>query len=143
MSAPSPDDLAALRHTAELYAIGADRREKTLWCQVLAPDCVIEGPGFRTEGLDQCLGSIDGMAQMFRRTRHRVDHLAVLIDGDSASGESWSSAEHLMLESNELLVWAIRYQDKWRRSDGTWLFTHRRLVLDWQEMRAVLAGDTP
>lgn len=143
MTAPSPDDLAALRRTAELYAVGADQRDKGLWRQVLAPDCVIEGPGFRPEGLDQCIGSIDGLAQMFRRTRHRVDHLAVTLDGDSASGETWSSAQHLMLERDELLVWAIRYRDRWRRSDGAWRFTHRSLFLDWQEVRPVNAGEHP
>ena len=143
MSEPSPEDLAALRGTAELYAIGADRRDKDQWQQVLAPDCVIEGPGFRAEGIDQCLGSIDGLARMFRRTRHRIDHLAVAVEGDSAHGETWSSAEHLMSDRDELLVWAIRYQDNWHRSSGAWRFTRRRLVLDWQEVRPVLAGDNP
>jgi SnoaL-like domain len=143
VSAPSPADLAALRRTAELYAIGADRRDKDLWRQILAPDCIIEGPGFRTKGLDLCLGSIDGLAQMFHATHHRVDHLTGTVEGQLATGETWGCAEHLLPERNELLVWAIRYQDNWCRSGGAWLFTHRRLVIDWQEMRPVLAGDTP
>lgn len=141
MSEASQDDLVALRRSTELYAMGADRRDKDLWRQILAVDCVIEGPGFRTEGLDQCLLSIDGLTQMFRRTRHRVDHLAVTINGSSASGETWSTAEHLLPDRDALLVWAIRYQDVWRHSGGVWLFTRRRLELDWQEVRPVLAGE--
>ena len=138
MNGAPGQDLAALRRTAELYALGADTRDKELWRQVLAAECVIEGPGFRTEGIDQCLGSIDGLTQMFRRTRHRVDHLAVTVEGDGARGETWASAEHLMPERDELLVWAIRYQDIWRRANGAWLFTRRHIELDWQELRPVL-----
>lgn len=141
MSAPSQEDLVALRRTAELYAIGADLRDKDMWRQVLAANCTIEGPGFRTEGLDQCLMSIDGLTQMFRRTRHRVDHLVVTIDGNAASGETWSTAEHLLPDRDALLIWAIRYQDSWCRSGEAWLFTHRRLELDWQEVRPVLTGE--
>ncbi len=140
MIGSSSHDLAALRRTAELYALGADMRDKALWREVLAPDCVIEGPDFCTEGLDQCLGSIDGLTQMFRRTRHRIDHLAAKVTGDSARGETWASAEHLMPERDELLVWAIRYQDSWRRTEGAWLFTRRHIELDWQELRPVLSG---
>ena len=140
MSAPLGKTLAALRRTAELYAIGADRRDKDLWRQILSADCIIEGPGFRTAGLEQCLLSIDGLEQMFRRTRHRVDHLAVVVDGEDASGETWSTAKHLLPDRNEILVWAIRYQDRWRCSHGLWLFTHRRIELDWQDIRPVIVG---
>lgn len=132
-----------MRRTAELYAIGADRRDKDLWRQVLAPDCVIEGPGFRTDGLEQCLGSIDGLAQMFRRTRHRVDHLEVTIANASAHGETWSTAEHLLPDRDILLVWAIRYQDSWHRSGGIWRFTRRRIELEWQEERPVFGVAIP
>lgn len=58
-------DEAALRHTAEIYAQGADRKDKQLWRSVLANDCRIEGPGFRHR---RAGGDID----VDRRTRADV-----------------------------------------------------------------------
>jgi len=134
-------DQAALRGTAELYAQGADRKEKALWQQVLAEDCVIEGPGFTIAGRDANLGSIDALGQMFRATVHRVHNLVATIDGDSATGETYCTADHLLPDADMILVWTIRYQDMWRREDGVWRFTRRKLVVEWEEARPVTVRD--
>ena len=131
-------DEAALRRTAELYAQGADRRDKALWRAVLADDCVIEGPGFRAEGLEANLGSIDALGQMFRGTLHRIHQQVVTITGDRAEGETHCTADHLLADRDAVLVWAIRYADQWRRGDdGQWRFTRRRLIVEWEEVRPV------
>lgn len=131
-------DLAALRHTAELYAVGADRKDKALWSAVLAEDCVIEGPGFTVSGREANLGSLDALGQMFRGTRHIVHQVVATVTGDTATGETYSTAEHLLNEADMILVWSIRYQDAWRReADGAWRFTARRLIVDWEETRPV------
>jgi hypothetical protein len=133
-------DLAALRVTAEIYARGADRRDKAAWRAVLTDDIEIFGPGFAIAGLDANLGSIDHLAHAFIATRHIVHDIDAVIDGDTARGETRSTAEHRIAggEGNDmLLVWAIRYQDVWRRDDGVWRFTRRELVLDWEELRPV------
>lgn len=129
-----------LRQTADIYAIGADRRDKALWQQVLAEECVIEGPGFTSTGRDNCLLSIDALGQMFRATQHRVHQQLVTIDGDRAVGETYCTADHLLPDQNAVLVWAIRYQDEWRREASGWRFTRRKLVLDWTETRPVTPG---
>jgi len=130
-------DRLELRRLAELYAFGADRRDKALWRQVLAADCVIEGPGFTSEGLETCLLSIDALGQMFRATIHRVHQQLVEIDGDRATGETYCTADHLLNHEDSILVWVIRYQDEWRRGAEGWRFTRRRLILDWTETRPV------
>lgn len=133
-------DEAALRRAAELYALGADRRDKDLWRQVLADDVEITGPGFAIAGLEGNLGSIDALGQMFKATRHVVHDQMLTIDGDRAQGETRSTAEHRMTGpdgGDVLLVWAIRYQDQWRREAGAWKFTKRALVVDWEELRPV------
>lgn len=130
-------DHAALRRTAELYALGADRRDKDLWRQVLAEDCVIEGPGFAIEGREANLGSIDFLATSFRATIHRVHQCVATIDADEATGETYSTADHLLLDGDAVLVWTIRYQDRWRREDGTWRFTRRTLIVEWEETRPI------
>lgn len=127
-----------IRRAAEVYALGADRRDEALWRQVLADDCVIEGDGFVTTGLDACLRSLDLLSRMFRTTQHRVHQVVATIAGDRATGETYGTADHLLNESEAILSWAIRYQDEWRHEAGVWRFTRRRLIVDWQETRPVV-----
>lgn len=131
---------AALRRAAERYALGADRRDKALWREVLADDVEITGPGFAIAGLEANLGSIDHLAHAFKATRHVVHDQDVTIEGDTARGETRSTAEHRMTGPDGrdlLLVWAIRYQDCWRRDGESWKFTRRALTVDWEELRPV------
>lgn len=132
-------DLAALRRTAERYAVGADRRDKALWREVLAEDVEISGPGFSIAGLEANLGSIDHLAHAFTMTRHVVHDMDVIVEGESAQGETRSTAEHRIAapEGDKLLVWAIRYQDQWRRENDCWKFTRRTLIVDWEELRLI------
>jgi hypothetical protein len=132
-------DDAALRRTAELYAQGADRRDKSAWRQVLAEDCVIEGPGFNLEGREAALGAIDQLPVMFKATVHRIHNQTVVVTGDTASGETYCTADHLLPNGEAILCWSVRYQDQWRRENGQWRFARRKLVVDWEEVRAVTA----
>jgi hypothetical protein len=135
-------DEAALRHTAELYAQGADRRDKELWASIVTEDCVIQAPGLRLTGRAEIVAALDIMARLFVVTQHRVHNQTVTIDGDTAHGETYGVADHLSEAEGRrsLLTWAIRYQDRWRREAGMWRFTARTLILDWTETRE-LAGN--
>jgi hypothetical protein len=132
-------DEAALRKLAELYAQGADRRDKAVWSSIITDDCVIDGPGFKMDGREKILGGIDILGQMFVMTQHRVHNQVVTIDGDNAKGETYCVADHLTKENGKtnILVWNIRYQDKYRREEGRWLFAHRTLIIDWEEKRTI------
>lgn len=109
------------------------------WRAVLADDIEIIGPGFAIKGLEANLGSIDHLTSAFKATRHLIHNQTVEVDGDRARGETVCTAEHRMpaLECDQLLCWAIRYQDEWRRTDGVWRFTRRELIVDWEELRTV------
>lgn len=135
-------DQFALRRTAELYAQGADRRNKAVWASILAEDCVITGPGFEAAGREANLGSIDTLGQMFQLTRHLVHNQVAIVQGDSAHGETYCTADHIIAgtDVNTILCWHIRYQDSWRRSGGVWQFTRRELVVDWEETRPLSAS---
>jgi hypothetical protein len=37
---------------------------------------------------------------------------------------------------DRLMVWAIRYQDGWRREGGAWKLVRRHLIVDWEELRS-------
>ena len=128
-----------LRRTAELYAQGADRRDKQTWSSIFTEDGVIEAPGLRLEGRASIVAALDVMARLYVATQHRVHNQVVSIDGDAASGETYSTADHLSAagDARTILTWAIRYQDRWRRVDGLWRFSHRLLVIDWTDTRTI------
>jgi hypothetical protein len=132
-------DEAALRRTAELYAQGADRRDKALWSSILTADCVIEAPGINLVGREQIVAALDVMARLYVVTQHRVHNQIARIAGDTASGETYSVAAHVSESAGkrQVLTWAIRYQDSWRREAGGWRFARRALILDWTEARAL------
>lgn len=132
-------DEAALRHTAELYARGADRRDKALWGSIVTADCIIEAPGILLSGREQIVAALEVLARLYVATQHRVHNQTVSISGDRASGETYGSADHLSERDGQrtLLSWAIRYQDQWRREAGQWRFARRSLILDWTETRAL------
>ena len=128
-----------LRHLAELYAQGADRRDKALWSSIFTEDGLIEAPGIRLEGRANIVAALDAIAARYVATQHRVHNQVVQIDGDSAHGETYSTADHVPVgeEPRTVITWAIRYQDRWRRVGGQWLFSHRRLLIDWTETRTL------
>jgi hypothetical protein len=130
-------DAAALRRTAELYAQGADRRDKVTWAAITTEDCVIEAPGIRLNGQREIVAALDIMAQLYVATQHRVSNQLVIIEGDRARGETYCIADHLSAGEGgrTILTWAIRYQDRWRRDLGQWRFERRLLILDWTETR--------
>ncbi len=139
-------DEAAIRRAATLYALGADQRDKALWEQVLTQDCVIEGPGFRTEGREANLANLDYLGQLYARTQHRVHNQLHTIDGDRASGVTYGSADHIRVADGrtELVAWSLRYLDELVREGNAWRFSSRRLVLDWEEVRSVARlGEEP
>ena len=88
-------DEAALRRTAQLYAQGADRRDKTTWAAITTEDCLIEAPGITLRGQREIVQALDIMAQLYVATQHRVGNQIVTIEGDSARGETYGEADHL------------------------------------------------
>jgi hypothetical protein len=128
-----------LRRSAELYAQGADRRDKALWESIFTEDGVIEAPGLRLEGRTNIVAALDAMKRLYVATQHRVHNQVVTIDGGSAHGETYSTADHLSVTGGRrtILTWAIRYQDRWRRVGGRWRFSHPLLVIDWTDTRTI------
>ena len=132
-------DERELRRCAEIYAQGADRRDKALWASIFTEDGLIEAPGIRLEWRANIVAALDVMARLYVATQHRVHNQVVSIDGDCAHGETYATADHLSVAGDKrtVLTWAIRYQDRWRRVEGTWLFSHRLLVIDWTDTRNI------
>lgn len=132
----SPDQ-QVFRSLAEHYAGCMDHRNAEMLKSIVTADAVIEGPGFELSGLEQILGIPAMLSERFRTTRHLIHNQVVQIKGYSASGETLCTASHLLKESDEILVWHIRYHDQFRCEDSVWRFCQRKLVLDWTQTLVV------
>lgn len=130
-----------LKHLVQLYASAMDRSEPELLREILTEDIVLVGPGFAVNGIDAACAVPAGLKERFVATRHVVHNQSVTIDGDSAEGETYSTASHVShSESGEaqVLVWEIRYQDQFRKDDGQWRISRRELLIDWTETRPIM-----
>ncbi len=136
---------AAYRRLAALYARAMDRNEPALLADVLTHDVSLEGPGFRTEGLETVAGSPAMLREMYLMTQHVIHNQTLVVRGDEAEGETYCTANHIMRPAadgagHSALVWALRYQDRLRREDGAWRISARMLIVDWSETRPVSLG---
>jgi SnoaL-like domain len=73
----------------------------------------------------------------YQATTHLNGQSTITLDGDRATGESYTIAHHLFSEDGErkIMIASLRYLDKFARIDGTWYFEERTLILDWSETR--------
>ncbi len=126
----------ALSRLPSLYAQAVDRRDAGALAALFIEDGVIGRGGAEWLGRKQILGIPARLDGLYASTLHTVRNQTVTIDGDRAEGESYSIAYHLKRPENgtqQRLDWGIRYQDKFVRQDGRWLFARRELIVDWVE----------
>ena len=81
--------------------------------------------------------------QRYVATTHFIGNHRVELAGDTATGETYCLAHHIYDDGSErrMLVWSIRYQDRYVRQEGAWRFAQRRLLVDWQDDRPMTAGE--
>jgi hypothetical protein len=78
----------------------------------------------------------------YEATTHFNGQSTVELDGDRATGESYTIAHHLFSEDGdrEIMIAALRYLDAFAKIDGRWYFAERKLVLDWSVTRPSTPG---
>ena len=71
-------------------------------------------------------------------TTHFVGQSTIVTLTDArATGEAYCLAHHVTLEGDKrrLMVASLRYHDTFAKLDGEWLFSERRLYVDWIDER--------
>ena len=129
-----------IRKLAMEYARTVDRGDGAGFAALFTRDALVVGPGFKVEGYDQIFGNPGMLKAMYVRTMHTVLNQTVTVTGDAAQGETYCLAYHVNHPKDgktTRLDWAIRYQDRYVRRDGRWLFTHRELLVEWTELSIV------
>lgn len=144
----SPEEAAdrlAIRELVEAYAHCADRRDAKGQMSLFTADThFVVYMNARDPSPSQELHSRAELAPVFEAlnqyaaTMHFVGQSTILtLTGDRATGEAYTLAHHLTIdgEKRRLMIAALRYDDTFIKTDGAWLFTERRLYVDWLEER--------
>jgi hypothetical protein len=137
-------DRLALRELFDAYAHCADRRDAEGQKALFTDDTrfavymVGEGsePTYVLEGRE-ALTPVFADLNRYETTTHFNGQSTVTIDGNHATGESYTIAHHLFTEDGNrmIMVASLRYLDTFAKIDGSWYFAERNLVLDWSETR--------
>lgn len=75
--------------------------------------------------------------RQYEATTHFNGQSTVVLNGAGATGESYCLAHHIRVEDGRrsIMVASIRYLDTFTKQAGRWLFSERRLMVDWTENR--------
>ena len=145
-------DRAQRRDLVDAYACGADERAGAAVAalfvdggtlEVLAETGAVDEPVHVLDGWADIQGAIASLRR-YEATLHLVGQHRVAIGGDTATGTTYCEAHHLFHREGTRYdrVLGIRYADEYRRVDGGWRFTRRRLHPVFTDFQA-LDADVP
>lgn len=129
-----------IRELALLYCRGVDRKDIALLRDLYTDDGTDDhSPYFNGPAADY-IGFLErSLPHMHAGAHHVCNHLIALADdGESAEGEVYAIAWHLVPDRSEGAapgalahdVQAVRYIDRYRREQGRWKFASRVLSFD-------------
>jgi hypothetical protein len=137
-------DRLAIRELFDGYAHCADRRDaegqKALFTVDTRFAVYMDGEGsdptYVLEGRE-ALTPVFADLNRYDATTHFNGQSTVAIDGNHATGESYTIAHHLFTEDGQrkIMVASLRYLDTFVKIDESWYFAKRNLILDWSETR--------
>jgi hypothetical protein len=137
-------DRLAIRELIDAYAHCADRRDadgqKALFTLDTRFTVYMEGEGSEaTQVLSgrEALSPVFDDLNRYEATMHFNGQSTVTLDNEWGSGESYCIAHHLFTEDGQrkLMVAYLRYDDRFIKADGSWMFAARTIYVDWVETR--------
>jgi SnoaL-like domain len=137
-------DRLALRELFDAYAHCADRRDaegqKALFTEDTRFAVYMDGeasePTYVLEGREALTPVFDDLNR-YEATTHFNGQSTVTIDGNRATGESYTIAHHVYTEdgARKIMIASLRYLDAFTKIEQSWYFAERNLILDWSETR--------
>jgi hypothetical protein len=143
----SPEESAdrlAIRELFDAYAHCADRRDaegqKALFTDDSRFAVYMDGPGTEPSYVllgQEALSPVFADLDQYQATMHFNGQSTVTLDGDRATGESYTIAHHLFTHDGTRMIMVawLRYLDVYAKIEGAWYFAERELILDWSETR--------
>jgi ketosteroid isomerase-like protein len=140
-------DRLAIRELIEAYAHCADRRDAKDQMALFTEDThFVVYMNAKDPTPSQKLHSREALAPVFAElnkydaTTHFVGQSTIFtLTPDRATGEAYCLAHHVTVDGGKrsLMVASLRYLDTFMKIDCAWLFSERRLYVDWMEERAL------
>ena len=141
-------DRLALRELFDAYAHCADRRDAEGQQALFTDDTrfavYMDGEGSEPTYVLQGREALTPVFEDLNRyeaTTHFNGQSTVTIEGNRATGESYTIAHHVYTEdgTRKNMIASLRYLDTFTKNDGRWYFAERKLILDWSETRFMTA----
>jgi len=140
-------DRLAIRELVEAYAYCADRRDATGQMALFTTDTrFVVYMDAKSPTPSQELHSREALAPVFDAlnqydaTMHFVGQSTITsLSADRAEGVAYTLAHHLTVKDGQrkLMIATLRYGDTFTKADGAWLFSERKLYVDWIEERTL------
>jgi hypothetical protein len=137
-------DRLAIREVFDAYASCADRRDAEGQKAVFTVDArfavYMDGagsdPSYVLQGREALSPVFDDLNR-YEVTMHFNGQSTVTIDGDQATGDSYTIAHHVFTEagSRQMMVAWLRYLDTFTKLDESWYIADRSIILEWSETR--------
>jgi ketosteroid isomerase-like protein len=150
ISAEEAADRLAIRELVEAYAHCADRRDAHGQMSLFTPDThFVVFMDAKDPKPSQELHSREALAPVFadlnkyEATTHFVGQSTIFtLGGDHATGEAYTLAHHVWTDAGKrrLMLASLRYLDTFVKIEGAWLFSERRLYVDWLDNRELARG---
>jgi SnoaL-like domain len=138
-------DRLAIRQLIEAYAHCADRRDAKGQMALFTTDThFVVYMNAKDPKPSQELHSREALAPVFAElnkydaTTHFIGQSTIFtLTPDRATGEAYCLAHHVTVDGGKrrLMVASLRYLDTFVKIAGAWLFSERRLYVDWMEER--------
>ena len=143
ISAEEAADRLAIRELIDAYARCADRRLPEQQADLYADGARSLVYMGETPDPVQVLTSreqhVEGFSTLsqYAATTHFNGQFTIDLDGDSATGEGYCLAHHLLEDEQgrSLTVMSIRYEDTYTKQNGAWFFAERKLIITWTDTR--------
>jgi hypothetical protein len=141
-------DRLAIRELFDTYAHCADRRDaegqKALFTAETRFAVYMDGKGSEATYVLQgreALTPIFADLDRYEATTHFNGQSMVAIDGNRATGESYTIAHHVFRDEGgrKIMIASLRYLDTFTKIDQRWYFAERNLIVDWSETRTLTA----
>jgi hypothetical protein len=137
-------DRLAIRELFDAYAHCADTRDaqgqKALFTTDTKFTVLMDGagsePSYVLEGRE-ALSPVFADLNRYEVTMHFNGQSTVILNGDTATGDSYTIAHHVYTEDGvrRMLVAWLRYLDTFAKVDDGWLIAERSIILEWSETR--------
>ena len=146
----SPEEAAdrlAMRELIEAYAHCADRRDAKGQMALFTADThFVVYMNAKDPNPSQELHSREALAPVFAdlnqyaATMHFLGQTTILtLTRDRGTTETYCMPHHLTIDGGKrrMMIAALRYSDQFVKIDEAWLFSERRLYVDWIEERSL------